>query len=280
MSSQDSVYKKMWEDVGDDAGKGYLEIKFRPTYRIGLTNYLREQEIYQQLKPEKSDKVLDVGCASGRQVFQIAPYVHEVRGVDIAQSFINQANCHKEERGVKNTEFRVAVIESLPYPNSYFNKVICGEVLEHVFDEDIALNELLRILAPNGSLIITVPNLNADGTLWGRFLRLIKLRIFRPMTEFSHKNLRKHGDSHVREFTTRTMKEWLKSRGLLIQTIKTVSWIDGPYFDFLLKVPLHITIWRNFIIWFEERLAKTGLPFGRHMILKVSKKDYPCPNSN
>lgn len=272
MTDTQAIYKKMWEDVGDDAGKGYLEIKFRPTYRIGLTNYLREEEIYRLLEPKGEDKVLDVGCASGRQVFKIAPIVKEAHGVDIAESFVEMANKYKTENGVKNTEFKVAVIESLPYPNAYFSKIICGEVLEHVFDKDKALSELLRVLAPGGRLIISVPNMNADGTLWGRLLRLLHIRKFKPMTEFTHENLKKHGDSHVREFTVKSMSTWLNSHGLLVESIKCASFVDGPYFDFLLKVPLHIKPLRELLIWVEKLLTGSGLPFGRHMVLRAVRR--------
>ncbi|OHA59666.1 MAG: hypothetical protein A2589_02305 [Candidatus Vogelbacteria bacterium RIFOXYD1_FULL_46_19] len=268
----DNNYKEMWEDIGGDAGGSYLQIKFQPTYRIGLTNYLREGEIYRFVKPQKTDKILDVGCASGRQVFKLAQSIEEGHGVDIADSFINQANQFKSDNNILNVNFKTAVIESLPYRDGYFDKVICGEVLEHVFHKEEALKELLRVLVPGGLLVISVPNLNADGTWWGRFLRSIRVRKFCPMKHFSQDSLKKHGDSHVREFTAKTMREWLELSGLRVEKISSVSWIDGPYMDFLLKVPLHIPPLRKLTIWFEKLLTRSGLPFGRHLVLRAIKK--------
>ena len=90
MTTQD-YYKQMWEDIGTDARKSYLDIKFRPTYRIGLTNYLRERTILDLLEPNITDRILDIGCASGRQIFRISDRIKEGHGVDISESFIEQA---------------------------------------------------------------------------------------------------------------------------------------------------------------------------------------------
>ncbi len=271
MATETLDYKKMWEDIGEDAGRGYLAIKFKPTYRIGLTNFVREEAIYQYLDPKPTDKVLDVGCASGRQIFRIIDRVAEGHGVDIAESFIAAANSFKDEKGITNAFFKVAVIEALPYSDQYFDKVICGEVLEHVFDKDLALAELSRVLKSGGTLIITVPNLNADGTWWGRLLRFLKIRSFVPMEKFSQQELRKHGDSHVREFSAKTMRFWLENRGWKVENITTASFVDGPWVDWLLKVPLHTPPLRWLIIKFEQALTGLNLKWGRHLVVKAKK---------
>ncbi len=261
----------MWEDIGGDAGRGYLEIKFRPTYRIGLTNHVREWAIYRFLDPKPSDKVLDVGCASGRQIFRIINRVAEGHGVDIAASFIAVANRYRSEQGLIRTSFQVAAIESLPFTDGYFDKLICGEVLEHVFDRDVALAELRRVLKPGGLLVITVPNLNADGTWWGRLLRYFKIRSFTPMTEFSQKELHRHGDSHVREFTAETMRDWLEGRQWQVLDLTTASFIDGPCIDWLLKVPLHLPPARWLIIRLEYFFTWSRLRLGRHLVVKARR---------
>lgn len=262
-------YRQMWEDVGSDAGQGYWEIKFRPTYRIGLTNYLREFFIYKFLAPAKSDKLLDIGCASGRQIFKIADQIAEGQGVDIAASFIARADEFKEKKQLKHVHFQVSEIESLPFPSAYFNKIICAEVLEHVADKDAALKEIKRVLSPGGALIVSVPNLNADGTWWGRVLRFLRVRRFVSLEHFSQAELKKHGDSHVREFTPQSLREWLERSGFKVEELTTVSFIDGPYFDFLLKVPLHLAPLRRLIIWKEKWLSRLRLPYGRHIVLRA-----------
>ena len=48
--------------------------------------------------------------------------------------------------------------EKLPFPDDYFDLVLSHEVLEHVQDDQQAINEILRVLKPGGRLILFVPN--------------------------------------------------------------------------------------------------------------------------
>jgi SAM-dependent methyltransferase len=48
-----------------------------------------------------------------------------------------------------------------PFDDSKFDSILCNQVLEHVFDPDLFLSEINRVLKPSGMAIITVP------FLWG-----------------------------------------------------------------------------------------------------------------
>ena len=50
-----------------------------------------------------------------------------------------------------------ADITALPWSSSYFDAIVCSQVLNVIKDDDIALAELLRVLRPGGHAIITVP---------------------------------------------------------------------------------------------------------------------------
>lgn len=269
-------YLSMWDDFAKLKAESYLDYKFKPTHRIGLTNHLREITIINLLELQKTDHVLDAGCASGRQLFLVADKIAEGYGTDIAQAFMDKATEHALSKNLFNLHFSQATLEQIPHPDAYFDKIICAEVLEHVFNKDTALAELKRVLKPGGKLIITVPNLNADGTLWGRFLRLISLRNFKPLEDFSMEEINKHGDAHVREFNTKTLSDWLTSKGFRVEKIGTVSFIDGPYFDFLLKIPLHWKPTQRLIILIERLLSLSGLPWGRHLTVRA-KLDFSVP---
>jgi len=51
----------------------------------------------------------------------------------------------------------VCDIVSIPVENEHFDSIICIEVLEHLPDPVAAVTELIRILKPGGTLIITAP---------------------------------------------------------------------------------------------------------------------------
>jgi ubiquinone/menaquinone biosynthesis C-methylase UbiE len=268
MNTMEQNYRAMWEDIGADSGESYLDVKFKPTYRIGLTHHLRENKIYEFLNPGRLDTVLDIACASGRQLFQICHQIKQGHGVDISKAFLAKAKERTQKRAIRNLDFQEGVIENIPFADGYFDKVICAEVLEHVFDKDVALSEVRRVLRPGGILVISVPNLNADGTWRGRWLRFLGIRKFVPLENFSQKELSHHGDSHVREFTAKSLTDWLNLKGFAVEKVTTVSFVDGPFVDWLLKVPLHLSGLRRVIITFEKWLSKRGLSYGRHLVIR------------
>ena len=48
-------------------------------------------------------------------------------------------------------------ITSIPYPENYFDYIICSHVLGHVPDEERAIDEMYRVLKPGGTAIILTP---------------------------------------------------------------------------------------------------------------------------
>jgi SAM-dependent methyltransferase len=100
-------------------------------------------------------RILDAGCGSGHMLDEFARFGHAT-GVDIDPGSVERAR----ERG------RDAVLGSLlelPFADASFELVVCLDVLEHLPDDRAALRELLRVTAPGGALLVTVPAYQA---LW------------------------------------------------------------------------------------------------------------------
>lgn len=99
-------------------------------------------------------RVLDAGCGTGYGAEMLRRAgAAEVVGVDIAEPVL--AFARRETDGV---EFEVADLRSLPFGDGRFDLVACFEALEHVDDPDAVLDELARVLAPGGLLVISSPN--------------------------------------------------------------------------------------------------------------------------
>jgi SAM-dependent methyltransferase len=103
-----------------------------------------------------SDKrVLDAGCgtAYGTEILAGAG-ASEVVGVDIDPDVVEAA---RERAGV-NVSFEVADARELPFANGAFDVVVCFEVIEHVEDPESILDELRRVLRPEGLAAVSSPN--------------------------------------------------------------------------------------------------------------------------
>ena len=53
--------------------------------------------------------------------------------------------------------FFCASLVSIPLPDRRFDLILCTEVLEHILEHEKALDEITRVLVPDGWLLITVP---------------------------------------------------------------------------------------------------------------------------
>ena len=124
---------------------------FKPDYLSIFINpfYFIRRELYRSIKknsPSLTGRLMDFGAGRKpyRSLFQVAEYV----GVDMAKT--GHDHSHSEV-----DVFYDGV--SLPFENGHFDSILCTEVIEHVFDPEKVLPELLRVLKSGGKLLLTVP---------------------------------------------------------------------------------------------------------------------------
>jgi ubiquinone/menaquinone biosynthesis C-methylase UbiE len=103
---------------------------------------------------------LDAGCGTGTLARWLAKQGCEVEAVDAAPEMLRVAReVTSRTSGLVPITFRqIATVEALPFPPNCFDGVLCSSVLEYVPDPDTCLEELRRVLRPNGILVISVPS--------------------------------------------------------------------------------------------------------------------------
>jgi SAM-dependent methyltransferase len=119
---------------------------------------------FKRLDLKPGFRVLDIGCGSGRHA--CAFYAREdlwVIGADLSPDDLVAAGknlaFHDEigEAGGGRWDLAAADITRLPFPDDFFDIVVCSEVMEHVPDEKKAASEIARVLKPGGQLAASVP---------------------------------------------------------------------------------------------------------------------------
>ncbi|HEY5912166.1 MAG TPA: class I SAM-dependent methyltransferase [Verrucomicrobiae bacterium] len=103
--------------------------------------------------PENCTALLDGGCAYGSGTRQFRAKVPAVWGIDPNPDLLAVARSRSD-----NITFLECGLERTPFAAEFFDAIILNDVLEHVGDETLALNEMHRILKPGGALIITTPH--------------------------------------------------------------------------------------------------------------------------
>lgn len=102
-------------------------------------------------------KILDLGAGRGHLSRRIHDYLikNKFNSRSLIASDFEKKTFQANEVTFKQADFN----KRLPFPNASFDIVYSVEVIEHLRCPYDFLNECYRILKPNGSLIISTPNI-------------------------------------------------------------------------------------------------------------------------
>jgi ubiquinone/menaquinone biosynthesis C-methylase UbiE len=107
------------------------------------------------LKP--GEQVVDVGSGAGMDSLIAARMVGStghVVGVDMTPAMLQKARTAAAESGLNHVEFREGYSEALPVPSGWADVIISNGVLNLIPEKAVALQEMARVLKPNGRLQI------------------------------------------------------------------------------------------------------------------------------
>jgi ubiquinone/menaquinone biosynthesis C-methylase UbiE len=127
-----------------------------------LLELLRE---YDQRFDPAGAHVLDVGCGDGGVIIALAEAGAICTGLEPSGRSLARASVRAEEHGV-NVTLVEGIAERLPFPAGTFDLVILDNVLEHVDDRPLTLQEIHRVLRPGGLLYVVTPKPFALHSLW------------------------------------------------------------------------------------------------------------------
>lgn len=103
-------------------------------------------------------RVLDAGCGTAYGTSMLGRAgATEVVGVDIAVAVLDSARPGMPD----NVRLEPGDLNDLPFPDGGFDLVVCFEAIEHFADPFSVLDELTRVLAPGGVLLVSSPNREA-----------------------------------------------------------------------------------------------------------------------
>jgi SAM-dependent methyltransferase len=142
-----AMIRNTWNRRAGETGLTRLHLPSRPWYRFAVDLLGRRLS-----GVTDGGKALDVGCGMGEFLVLLRGLGFQAEGVE--------GNPEQSER-VRSLGFSVQTAdleEGLPYPERAFTLVTCLELIEHIGRAEALLEEVHRVLAPGGHLLLTTPN--------------------------------------------------------------------------------------------------------------------------
>ena len=147
------------------------------------------------------ERVLDLGCGSGWATRLLARLVAEgpegfgqVVGVDVADEMIRQARAASKD--FENILYVWGSAQQIPWEENFFDKVLSVESFYYYPDQERALAELFRVMAPHGRMFILI-NLYKDNPYSLQWVDKLKVPVHvRSEAEYIDL-LKKHGFENV-----------------------------------------------------------------------------------
>jgi 2-polyprenyl-3-methyl-5-hydroxy-6-metoxy-1,4-benzoquinol methylase len=139
---------------------------------------------------EQNLKVLDIGCAQG----YLGEYLHlkkncEVVGIDYLSEHIEGARQKNVYKELFQLDLNYLSNELDQY-TGYFDCILLGDVLEHLYAPQKLLNQIKKLLNNSGYIVISIPNVSHGSIL----INLMK-------NKFEYTSTGLLDNTHIRFFT-------------------------------------------------------------------------------
>ena len=122
-------------------------IKYIQRYRL--------RSVLKLMNAENFDKLLEIGTGSGIFLLELSTHCRQLYAIDIHEKIESVQEICKKQR--INVEVSKRSIESTNFPDNFFDAIISVSVLEFISDLNSAINEIKRIMKPDGIFVTICP---------------------------------------------------------------------------------------------------------------------------
>lgn len=147
----------------------------------------------------KTNKILDVGAGNGFFLEIAKARGWEVHGTELTNQAVNVCSS-------KGINMNQGHLDEIHFESESFDVVTSFEVIEHINNPKIIVNEIYRILRQGGKCYITTPNFNS----------LLRYRLKEAYDVIEYPN-------HLCYFTKKTLRKLFQEEKFKIEQIKTTG---------------------------------------------------------
>jgi len=146
-----------------------------------------------------STRILDIGCGSSR-ILQSLP---QAVGLDMQIRKLRWLRA-------PGRHLVQGSLSALPFADATFDALICSEVIEHIAREELDLSDMVRVLAPGGTLVLGTPDYGR--WIW-RALEALYKKVF-PQG---------YATEHINPYTRKELRREIEKLGLTVLDVQYVG---------------------------------------------------------
>jgi len=150
-------------------------LPYKQRFVLELPRLLNRSQLHEVLSPESDERILEVGPGTGRYSLPVAEQLDSdgsLHVLDIQQEMVDHTVQRARDEEVDGITAIHANAQQLPYPDDHFDAVYLVSAIGEIPDQEQALEEMHRILRPDGRLVvgesIADPDMIRFGTLRDR----------------------------------------------------------------------------------------------------------------
>ncbi|HRS97054.1 MAG TPA: class I SAM-dependent methyltransferase [Smithella sp.] len=174
-------------------------------------------------KSKKALSVLDIGCGSGVLSEAIKKKGYVVWGIEINREAANRARL-RIDRVINEDLLQFEKIEGI-IGDERFEYIIFSNILEHLYDPCLTIENYLRFLKPDGLILVSVPNV----AVWINRIKLL-------FGNFDYTDTGVMDKTHIRFFTVKTAKRLVKKSGCSIVKVDFTPFVVRAILPLIKKI--------------------------------------------
>ena len=214
-----------------------------------------------------NELVLDIGCGRAIDAIELAKAGGRCSGLEPSRQMLNHAQKYIADNGLEVSLVQ-GTGEYLPFKTNSFDKVMCKGALDHFPHPAKAIEEMARVLKPQGKAIIAITNFESLGFRLGRRLFTIVKIFLRGKAHY--KNVLQVPADHTLKFDYTVLKRLVKPHLKIEQSIGISLLFGIPYWGSLLdKLPQRVSL---AILGALDKLACHLPSFSNAIVLRCSPK--------